>query len=247
MNVRWLRLAGGMLAALVGLWAGVRVYSTTHAPGGAPDHPARTASVRVPAGEASPPTQSDLGPSVEASGAPADEGGQPPSIPSRLPDFSLEDRAGKLTSIAVWRGKSLILNFWATWCAPCRREIPLLEALHREWGNRDVEVIGVAVDYRDKVLSYADELQIPYPLLIGEQDALDVAAKFGVTTPAFPFTVFTDRRGQIVTLYLGELHRAQVDLILSVVQNLNHNELQLDEARHTIAEGLHALAPEHPG
>ena len=77
-------------------------------------------------------------------------------------------------------------------------------------------VIGIAVDDRDTVLAYADELKIAYPLLIGEQDALDAAAAFGVESPAFPFTVFTDRRGEVVALYVGELHKPQADLILSV-------------------------------
>jgi peroxiredoxin len=106
-------------------------------------------------------------------------------------------------------------------------------------------VVGIAVDYPDKVRAYADELKIAYPLLIGDQDALDVISAFGVESPVFPFTVFTDRRGEVVTLYLGELHKAQADLILSVVQSLNKNRVQLPEARRTIAEGLHRLPPEH--
>ena len=70
-----------------------------------------------------------------------------------------------------WPGKSLIVNFWATWCAPCRREIPLLEQLQAEHGAEGFQVIGVAVDFRDKVLAYAEEMKIDYPLLIGEQEA----------------------------------------------------------------------------
>jgi hypothetical protein len=107
-------------------------------------------------------------------------------------------------------------------------------------------VVGIAVDYRDKVVAYADDLKISYPLLIGEDDALDVARAFGVDSPAFPFTVFTDRRGEVVALYVGELHQIQVDLILSVVQSLNQNRMQLPEARHTIAEGLRSMRTEQP-
>ncbi len=166
----------------------------------------------------------------------------PSKIPDRLPEFSLSDRVGKATPIATWAGKSLILNFWATWCAPCRREIPLLESLSKQWGGRGVQVVGIAVDYRDKVNAYADELKIPYPLLQGEQDALDIAEQLGVSSPVFPFTVFTDRRGDLVALYIGELHKPQADLILSVVQSLNDGQVQLSEARRNIADGLHALA-----
>src|SRR5208283_4317817 len=82
------------------------------------------------------------------------------SIPDRLPAFSLQDRDGHATPISNWRGKSLIINFWATWCAPCRREMPLLQALDRDWAGRDFRVIGVAVDQRDSVIAYANSLQI---------------------------------------------------------------------------------------
>jgi len=71
----------------------------------------------------------------------------------------------------------------------------------------------------------------------------DVAARLGVASPVFPFTVFTDKRGEVVALYVGELHQAQADLILGVVQNLNEDRLKLPEARRNIAQGLQALAP----
>jgi thiol-disulfide isomerase/thioredoxin len=243
MKVRALRLAGGLLAVLFGLWAGLRLY--THAPKWASlPTVAPAAGVPVPAGEASPPTPSDFdAPFDSAVGtAVAPSGPAVLKIPEHLPEFSLGNRTGKPTSIATWHGKSLIINFWATWCAPCRHEIPLLQSIRREWRDRNVEVVGIAVDYRDKVVAYADELKIAYPLLIGEDDALDVARAFGVDSPAFPFTVFTDQRGEVVALYVGELHKTQADLILSVVQRLNQNRVQLPEARRTIADGLRSLS-----
>jgi thiol-disulfide isomerase/thioredoxin len=171
----------------------------------------------------------------------------PPKIPDRLPVFSLADRAGKSTSITSWKDKSLIINFWATWCAPCRKEIPLLESLADEWSGRGVEVVGIAVDHRAQVVEFADRLKIAYPVLIGEQDALYAAAAFGFESPVFPFTVFTDRRGEVVALFIGELHKPQADLILSVVESLNQNRVQLIEARHTITSGLAALGKASAG
>ncbi len=108
-------------------------------------------------------------------------------------------------------------------------------------------MVGIAVDYRDKVQDFAREFKIDYPLLIGEQDALDVAAKFGMDSPAFPFTVFTDRRGEVVALFVGELHRPQADLILSVVQTLNQDLVQLPEAKRSIADGLAAILNNRAG
>ena len=83
--------------------------------------------------------------------------------------------------------------------------------------------------------------------VIGKAHALDVAAKLGMNSPAFPFTVFADRSGEIVALFVGELHRPQADLILSVVQNLNQNRIQLPEAKQTIARGLAKLAEQASG
>ena len=180
-------------------------------------------------------------PAVSLLAPPDLEAGLTTPIPALLPAFSLKDRNGNATPISKWRGKSLVINFWATWCAPCRREMPLLQSLDREWASQDFRVIGIAVDQHDSVVAFADSLGIAYPLLIGDEDALDVAAQLGVTSPAFPFTVFTDRQGQIVALYLGELHKAQTDLILSAVSQVNRRALSLDAARQRIADGLAKL------
>ena len=163
------------------------------------------------------------------------------TIPEVRPVFSLEDRDGRMRSITEWDGKSLVINFWATWCAPCRREIPFLRKLHAARAAQNVEVIGIAVDFRENVLDYVKEVEIDYPLLIGEQDGLDAATAFGLGAMGFPFTVFTDNQGRIVTAYLGELHQAQADLILDAVAELNQGSLTLEEAKARIATGLKAL------
>jgi thiol-disulfide isomerase/thioredoxin len=223
MKARWV---GAALVAILGVWAGTRFYASH-------DAPRDSGGLRVPAGEASAPNPSDLAQTSDTLPA--------PQIPDRLPEFSLGDRTGKATSIRSFSGKSLIINFWATWCAPCRSEIPLLKTLNTEWGGRAISVVGIAVDRRDKVLEFADRFKIAYPLLIGEQDALDAASALGMTTPVFPFTVFTDRRGEVVTLFVGELHRPQAELILGQVEDLNQDRIELPAARRAIAAGLRAL------
>ena len=238
MNRPGLRIAGAALLVVLGIWAGAKLHSSR---GALQSH----RGIPVPAGEASAPNPSDLAQMPEGAVLPGPL--PPPKVPDRLPQFSLADRAGKVTSIASFGGKSLIINFWATWCAPCRSEIPLLEALHSEWAGREVSVVGIAVDHRDQVLEFADRLKIGYPLLIGEQDALDAAAAFGVESPVFPFTVFTDRRGEVVAVFVGELHRPQAELILSQVQNLNKDLVQLPAARQAIADGLDALKAKNAG
>ncbi|MFO1467273.1 MAG: TlpA disulfide reductase family protein [Steroidobacteraceae bacterium] len=167
-----------------------------------------------------------------------------PGIPERLPDFSLADLAGTSTPVTRWQGHPLMLNFWATWCAPCRREIPLLQSLHRERAASGLTVIGIAVDFPDKVLKFRDEMRIGYPLLAGEQDALDLIAKLGVASPAFPFTVFTDRQGRIVTLYLGELKRPVAEAILATVSQVDQGSIALPAARERIAAEVRKLRGE---
>ena len=166
-------------------------------------------------------------------------------LAERVPEFQLADRDGTMRSLADWQGKSLIVNFWATWCAPCRREIPLLGELQQQFGPAGFQVIGVAADYRDKVIAYADEAGIKYPLLIGEQEALDAAAAFGVDIVGFPFTVFSDNQGRIIAAHVGELTRPQAEVILGAIERVNSGEMSPDQARSEITAGIDGLKAQH--
>lgn len=229
MNGLAARYLGGALVVLLAIWAGLKFHSF---------HTVTESSVAVPAGMASTPDPKEIS---------ALETAPHPVIPTRLPDFSLDDLSGRSTSIAAWSGKSLVINFWATWCAPCRREIPLLKTVAADWAGRNLTVVGIAVDQADKVRAFSGQFKIDYPVLVGEQDALEAAAKFGMDSPVLPFTVFTDRRGEIVALFVGELHRPQADFILSEVQNLNQELIALPEARRSIAAGLEAIGKKNAG
>jgi len=166
------------------------------------------------------------------------------AVPEVRPLFSLPDAAGQPRAISEWDGRALMVNFWATWCAPCRREIPLLNELRAEYAGRGFEVVGVAVDFRDDVLEYMQTTPIDYPVLIGEQDGLEVAQAFGMQSMGFPATVFTDRQGRIVTIHVGELHRYQADVILAAVLEVEAGTLALDEARSRIQRELAAMKQE---
>jgi thiol-disulfide isomerase/thioredoxin len=160
-----------------------------------------------------------------------------------LPEFSLKNREGTLQSIHSWPQKSLVINFWATWCAPCRREIPLLQTLQQQHAADGVQVVGIAVDFRDDVLKYADNIHLSYPLLIGEQDGLTAIDAFGIEAVGFPFTIFTDNKGDIVTTHLGELHANEAALILAAVQQVNRGEVPVDKARIQISAQLARVKP----
>ena len=170
---------------------------------------------------------------------------QSPPDSRTLPDFTLGDLEGKPRSILSWSGKSMIVNFWATWCAPCRREIPLLSELQKQHGAEGFQVVGVAVDIREDVVKFAKEIGIDYPILIGEQDGLDAVNKFGQGSIGFPFTVFTDNQGRIVLFHLGEIKKEQADVLLGAVRQVNKGELTPEAARVVAAKQLAALDPAH--
>ena len=158
------------------------------------------------------------------------------AVPERrvAPDFMLSDVAGRMHRLRDQRGKVVFLNFWATWCAPCRREIPMLNALASDGAWPGIALIGVAIDFREDVLEYLEETPIQYPVLIGEQDGLEASRAFGMASLGLPYTVFVDSRGRIVTIHLGELHRPQADAILSVVQALDAGKIDMAEAKARI-------------
>jgi len=156
------------------------------------------------------------------------------AIPARRPDVTLADRDGKLRSLSEWDGRPQIINFWATWCAPCRREIPMLNELAHDPALADFALIGIAIDFREDVLRFLAETPIEYTVLIGEQDGLDASAAFGMRTLGLPYTAFIDRTGRIVTIHLGELHRSQADVILSAVRALDAGEIDLPAAQQRI-------------
>jgi peroxiredoxin len=208
MKAIWLRISLYAVVAILAIAAGYTVHRST-------------------VGAVTPPAS----PSADAHAPPKE-------LVESVPEFSLRDRAGELKSIRTWQGKSLVINFWATWCGPCRREIPLLKQLQAERAAAGFQVVGVAVDHREDVLKFADEMQMEYPILIGEQDALTAAESFGIHVLGFPFTVFSDAKGRVVTVHLGELTAPQAKAILDAIQRVNRGELTPAAARAVAAEQL---------
>ena len=166
---------------------------------------------------------------------------EPAGVPTQLPEFVLADREGAQRSIRSWTGKSMVVNFWATWCGPCRKEIPLLKKLQQANAAAGFQVVGVAVDERDEVLKYAQEIGIDYPILIGLDDGMDAVSKFGMGSLGFPFTVFTDKQQRIVATHLGELTSVQATILLGAVTRVNSGELTPAAARVQAAKEIAAL------
>ena len=113
------------------------------------------------------------------------------------PEFSLPDLSGRRHSIDEWDGRVVALNFWATWCPPCLKEIPQLISLQSEYGDRGLQIIGIALQKPAAVADFAREHGMNYPVLAGEGAVVRVAEDYGNTIGALPYTVVIDRRGRI--------------------------------------------------
>jgi thiol-disulfide isomerase/thioredoxin len=159
------------------------------------------------------------------------------AAPETVPAFTLRDLSGAPRSSSEWTDGALLINFWATWCAPCRKEMPLLEQVHAERAARGLTVLGIAIDREDPVRSFVAETGVSYPILLGEQDAMAVAESFGPDFVALPLTVIAAPGGHVLKIHVGELRPPQLAEILDVLDRLAERRITLAEARSSLAEG----------
>ena len=127
-----------------------------------------------------------------------------------LPKFSLPDLTEKNRHISEWKGKILIINFWATWCPPCLKEIPGFIALQDEFGDKGLQFIGIAIEEREPVDEYIDFININYPILIGEDAGIALSHQLGNRINAVPFSIVVDKKGNIIHRHPGEFSRKQI-------------------------------------
>ncbi len=128
---------------------------------------------------------------------------------TRLPDLD-----GTSQPLAQWRGKVVVVNFWATWCAPCREEIPLFVKLQKKYGERGLQFVGIALDQPDKVRPYAAELGMNFPVLIGGAGAIELTRALGNRAGVLPYTVIVDRAGKIRSREVGVAKEAKLEPLL---------------------------------
>jgi len=130
------------------------------------------------------------------------------------PDFRLPDLDGVMHEVSEWDGKVLVVNFWATWCPPCRQEMPAFVELQEKYGQRGLQFLGIAIDRPEAVKDFMDVIPINYPILIGELAAIEVGKRYGNRLGSLPYTVVVDRDGRMVFSKLGELSREQADKVI---------------------------------
>jgi thiol-disulfide isomerase/thioredoxin len=168
----------------------------------------------------------------------ADRASSQPAVaaPERVPAFELTDLSGARRSADEWTSQALIVNFWATWCAPCRKEMPLLQALHQERSGQGLAVIGIAIDEEDPVRSFVGETGVTYPILVGRADAMAVADSFQPGWAGLPMTVIAAPGGHILKVHVGELHPKDLTGIVAVLDRLQSGRISLTEARQALQE-----------
>ena len=138
---------------------------------------------------------------------------QAPAAPAlaTLWQVGFPDLAGQEQPLAQWRGQVVVLNFWASWCAPCREEMPDFAALRSQFRPSGVEFVGIAIDNRANVSQFLRQMPVDYPILIGEGAAHSLARQLGNPSGALPYTIVLDRDGSIALSHLGRLPRPTLE------------------------------------
>ncbi len=165
------------------------------------------------------------------------------TVPDTLPDVTLSNLDGKPTKLASFGGRPLMVNFWATWCAPCRREIPLLNKIRMQRKPQNAEIVGIAVDFKEDVLKYVQTTPIHYPLLMGEEDGLAAAEAFGMGM-ALPFSVFVDSQNRILTIKIGELHEDEANFAFDRLRDIDNGVLTREAAQAAVSDAFREMAAE---
>ena len=134
--------------------------------------------------------------------------------PTLAPAITLKDLDGKPVSLEQYKGKLLLVNFWATWCAPCLKEMPLIIKAQKRYGAQGFQVIGPAMDEAKDVQALATKLGVNYPVMADFASADAAMATLGNKQGALPFSVFIDAKGMVVKTVLGALHEEDLDALI---------------------------------
>ncbi len=142
---------------------------------------------------------------LDQTAPPAAPGLQQASVGQPRIDLDLPDEQGQIQKLSQWDGKRILLNFWATWCAPCREEMPLLRQAQQQYGNQGVQIIGIAVDNSDNVRDWLIDYPSNYPVLIDASDSHRAISSYGNTRAVLPYSVLIGRDGTVLKRKYGAL------------------------------------------
>ena len=134
--------------------------------------------------------------------------------PQYIVPFSLEDLNGNMRDISEWSDQKILINFWATWCAPCRREMPMFQTLHLNQQKHGIQIIGIAVDQSELARDFINEYGISFPILIGQNNAYEIMKGLGNTSLTLPYTLLVEPGGLITWYKNGEVTSQDLPVIL---------------------------------
>lgn len=124
------------------------------------------------------------------------------------------DEKGQPHAISQYKGKTIVLNFWATWCEPCREEMPELSSLHEEGKNKNIVVLGIAVDDADAINDFVKETKVSYPLLVADMQGMDLANNLGNDKGVLPYTLIINADGSVEKTYFGRISKPLLEATL---------------------------------
>jgi len=153
-----------------------------------------------------------------------------------LGEFELVDLNNVMTNSSKWNGQYKLINFWATWCAPCRREIPLLNNTQKEYQDISLQIIGIAVDVLDDVIAYSEETSFEYPVLVGEEEAIAIAENANIEFIGLPFTMLVDDQNEIIKTHLGEIKQHHIDMLTEVISDMQKGKISVEEAKFKLGK-----------
>ena len=128
-----------------------------------------------------------------------------------LTSLSLPDTQGNMQALSQWRGKILVVNFWATWCPPCREEMPGFSRLSTKYAANGVQFVGISIDTLNNVRDFEKTTPVSYPLLIGSMDTIQNTVPIGNSAQALPFTAIFDQKGKLHSVKLGRLSESELE------------------------------------
>ncbi len=138
---------------------------------------------------------------------------------SRFFATRLNDEQGRAQRIDQWRGKVLVVNFWAVWCPPCREEIPAFNRLQEKYAANGVQFVGIALDSAANVAQFRKTLPINYPLLIAESEGSELTRLLGNHRIALPYTVIFAKNGTVLLTKLGRMEEQELDALLNSISS----------------------------
>lgn len=136
-------------------------------------------------------------------------------VGSIRPDFKLDSNKGRPVTPADYAGKTLLINFWATWCSPCREEMPMLMDIQREHGPNGLQIVGIALDDAQTASKFVETFGITYPILLGAEDVFTTSMAYGNEEGVLPYSVLVDKTGIVRWQYAGIIRHEQITSLLS--------------------------------